>query len=159
MYFVVTVCYFISHVHVFHVKLVIMCSSYLKWVCNSSEFISLCSSYSFRYSPIFLTKVNVEFLSWWFVPLCVLHIWNECVIVQNSYCYALSIVLGIHQYFLPKLMQNSSLGALYWWIVLISSLSQDKVLFECNRVLPFLCRISPSKFSMIHEYLWLHGPM
>ena len=32
-------------------------------MCNSLEFIRLCSVYCFRYSPIFLSKFDVEFIS------------------------------------------------------------------------------------------------
>ena len=40
-----------------------MFSSYLEWVYNSLEFILLCFGYCFRYSPIFLTTVDAEFIS------------------------------------------------------------------------------------------------
>ena len=85
--------------------------------------------------------------------------YTECIIVQNSYCYALSIVLGFHQDFPPKLMQNHLSDALCWWSVILILLSPDQQNFDCNRVLYFLCISFPANCSVIHLYLWLHNPI
>ena len=51
------------------------------------------------------------------------------------------------------------LGALYWWTVIVSSLSPYQQHFDCNWVLPFLCIISPANSYVIHKYFLFHSPM
>ena len=102
-------------------KLLFYCNRVLPCLCRIS--LANCSmiiEYLWLHSPMYACLVSTTNLIWNFIsfplcmyfllnlPLCVLHIWNKCVIVHNSYCYSLAIVSGIHQSFFPKLMHNSS---------------------------------------------------
>ena len=80
-------------------------------------------------------------ISYYFFPLCFIHVFDQCIMVQNSYSYPLAVVLDIHQIFLPNSMYDSS----FWCSTSMechrSSLSTRPIIISTvNEMLPYFCK-------------------